>query len=133
MRAEFYRLDDPQAVLGTARWDGRHAVIEAEDEGVRASLRKVFRPTPMVVDDASLRPIGVRVTVTVQPGSMEWFREAALTRATPEGLRARIVPEARSATGWDPASAYRTFRQVVSLLESPAGGRDPEAESSRPV
>jgi hypothetical protein len=108
-------------------------VIEAEDEGVRASLRKVFRPTPMVVDDASLRPIGVRVTVTVQPGSMEWFREAALTRATPEGLRARIVPEARSATGWDPASAYRTFRQVVSLLESPAGGRDPEAESSRPV
>ena len=39
-----------------------------------------------------------------------------------EGLAVRLVPEARGHGGWDPASAYRTFRQSVDRIL--AGPRD---------
>ncbi|HEX9377627.1 MAG TPA: hypothetical protein VGB19_15490 [Actinomycetota bacterium] len=134
MRAEFYRPDDPEKVVATARWDGRRAQIESDDDAARASVRKILRPTPVVVDDGSLRPLGSSGESVVQPGTLEWFRAAAQARAAPEGLRARLVPEALAHTGWDPASAYRTFRQVVADLESPAThGSEPQAESARPL
>jgi len=115
MRAEFYRPDDSEEVLGTARWDGRAAQVEAADPGVRSAIDRIFRATPVVLDDPSLRPQGARGEVVVQPGTLDWFRAAA-SRAAGEGLRVRFVPEARAPGGWDPASAYRTFRQAVARL-----------------
>jgi hypothetical protein len=134
MRAEFYRPDDPETVVGTARWDGHRAQIEAEDDEVRSAIVRIFRPTPVVVDAPSLGPLGSKGEAVVQPGSMEWFRLAATTRAPTSGLRARLVPEVPPRTGWDPASAYQTFRQVVTRLESPATATtEPTPETARPV
>ncbi len=134
MRAEFYRSVDPEKVVATAWWDGRRAQVDSDEDAARAAVRKIFRPTPVVVDDSSMRPLGSSGESVVQPGNLEWFRTAALARAKAQGLSARLIPEARSNTGWDPASAYRTFRQVVSALETPATpGPEPEAESARPL
>jgi hypothetical protein len=134
MRADFYRADDPETVVGSARWDGRKAEVSAEDPGVRALLTRLFRATPVVVDDASLRPAGSTGVAVVQPGSLEWFRLAALSRATSADLHARLVPDVRARSGWDPASAYRTFRQVVTRMESPASDvTEPTPEVARPV
>ena len=127
MRAEFYRPDDPEAVVGTATFDGRSVRIGDEEEAARDSLRRVFRATPVVVDDPSLRPISARGDVVLNPGTLEWFRAAAQGRSEREGLRVRLVPEAAGRGGWDPASAYRTFRQTVLRLEpepTPSEARD---------
>jgi hypothetical protein len=123
MRAEFLRPDEPDTVVGTARWDGHQAVVEAEDDDVRAALARVFRPTPVGVDDPSSRPLGSHGESLMVPGSLEWFRQAALTRAGEVGLKARVVPEATASAGWDPASAYRTFRQTVARMEVGAPDR----------
>jgi hypothetical protein len=134
MRAEFYRPDDPENVVGTVRWDGRRAQIDASDDEIRSTLLQILRPSPVVADDASLRPLGSKGESVLQPGSLEWFRVAATSRASGTGLVARLVPEVPPRTGWDPASAYRTFRQVVTRLESPATGRgEPSPEVARPV
>ncbi|MFL5797473.1 MAG: hypothetical protein ACJ77A_06005 [Actinomycetota bacterium] len=134
MRAEFYRPDDPETVVGLARWDGRRPQVEASDDEMRSVIRRIFRPSPVVADDPSLRPLGTKGESVLQPGSLEWFRTAAITRAPEDGLVARLVPEVPSSTGWDPASAYRTFRQVVTRLESPATGRvEPTPEVAKPV
>jgi hypothetical protein len=74
------------------------------------------------VDDASLRRLGASGEVVVQPGSLDWFRVAAQSRAASEGLRVRLVPEARGRGGWDPASAYRTLRQTVAQMAATAEG-----------
>jgi hypothetical protein len=116
MRAEFYRPDDPSEVLGQARWNGRTAVVETEDDDARAAIARVFRLTPVVLDDPSLRPLGAHGESVVQPGSLDWFRAAAMSRAESEGIRVRFVPEVRGKDGWDPASSYRTFRQTVARL-----------------
>jgi hypothetical protein len=127
MRAEFYGPDDEGTVVASAAWDGRSVRIEADDAAVRASLERVFRLTPVVVEDPSLRPLYAKGEVVVHPGSLEWFREAAITRAEREGLRVRLVPEAAGRGGWDPASAYRTFRQEVArLVVTPPSSRAPE-------
>ena len=118
MRAEFYRPDDPAEVVGAARWDGRTARVEAGDQDTGSAISRVFRPTPVVVDDPSLRPLGAHGESVVQPGSLDWFRAAAVTRSDEEGLRVRFVPQVRVGGGWDPASAYRTFRQTVARLEA---------------
>jgi hypothetical protein len=134
MRADFFRGDDPETVVGTGRWNGRSAEVSSADDDVRASLARLFRATPVVVDEPSLRPSGSVGEVVVQPGSLEWFRLAALARAEAAGLRVRLVPEVTSRSGWDPASAYRTFRQVVTLLESPVTPVDePVPEAAKPV
>jgi hypothetical protein len=118
MRAEFYRPDDPADVVGLARWDGRVARVEAADQDTETAIVRVFRPTPVVVDDPTLRPLGAHGESVVQPGSLDWFRAAAVTRSDEEGLRVRFVPQVRVGGGWDPASAYRTFRQTVARLEA---------------
>ena len=133
MRAEFYRRDDPETVVGTARWDGRRPQLEAQEDSVRSVLRRIFRASPVVVEDASLRPLASSGESVLQPGSLEWFRAAAINRAPEHGLAARLVPEVPPKTGWDPASAYRTFRQVVTQLESPAGREEPTPEVAHPV
>ena len=63
----------------------------------------------------------------IQPGTPEWFRAAAYTRAAAEGLRARVVPEVIGQGGWDPAAAYRTFREDVARLLQ-RGTRPPEGD-----
>jgi hypothetical protein len=129
MRVEFYRPDAPERVVATARWDDRAAAVDAPIEGDSALLEAIFRPTPIVVaDDPSLRSMGARGEVVVRPGTLEWFRTAALVRSASQGLAARIVPEITGQGGWDPASAYRTFRQSVDGLAR-RGVRQP-AEAS---
>ena len=118
MRAEFVRPKAPEDVVGRARWDGRRAVVEAEDDDLRARLAHVFRITAVVVNDASMRMLGASGASALQPGNLEWFRAAALTRAEAEGLSARIVPDLQPGEGWDPAGDYRTFRNEIRRIDA---------------
>jgi hypothetical protein len=69
----------------------------------------VFRPAPVAIDDPSLRAAGTSGPAILFPGTLEWFRAAALIRGQAEGLAVRFVPEGEGKMGWDPAGAYRTF------------------------
>jgi len=117
MLIQFHRPDTEQEVVGTATWDGRQVHIEAESDETRAALARIFRPTPVVVHDRAYRRLGPPGEAMFQPGSLEWFRTVALSRAKEAGLVARFVP-AVTQSGWDPAAAYRTFAQVVDRLGS---------------
>ncbi len=118
MRVEFVRPNAPEDVVGRAHWDGRRAVVEAEDDDVRAKLQHVFRITAVVANDASMRMLGASGDSVLQPGNLEWFRAAALTRAEAEGLSARIVPDLEPGEGWDPAGDYRTFRNEIRRIDA---------------
>src|SRR5918999_5047817 len=136
MRVEFHLPDDPERVVAEADWDGFRAVVRAPDEERRAAVERFFRPTPVVLEDPALRPRGSRGETVLQPGSLEWFRAAALTRAMEAGLAARIVPEVAGPGGWDPAAAYRTFRESVDLLLGRNGhpvSADAEQPGDRPT
>jgi hypothetical protein len=117
VRIEFHLPNEPDDVVGSARWDGRAAVIESGDEAVRADLARVFRPSPVVTDDAALRSQGTRGEVLLYPGTLEWSRAAAFSRSGEVGLVARVVPEVTEG-GWDPAAQYRTFEESIERLES---------------
>jgi hypothetical protein len=121
MRADFYREGQADRVIGSAEWDG-DIRIDADDEKVRAILGRVFRPLPVVLEDASLRTAGTSGPVVLQPAGVRWFRAAAQTRAAEEGLGVRLVPRMTRGRGWDPAGAYRTF----------AADDDRRARSRRP-
>ena len=115
---EFYR-DDPAKVVGTARWDSREAVLErAEDEATGHAILRIFRPTPVVADDAALRTLSGRGESVLEPGSLDWFREAALTRAPTIGLTPRFVPDMEPGEGYDPAAQYRKFGEQMSRFAS---------------
>ena len=115
MRVAFHRPGEPDTVVATAIWDGS-VTVEAEDDAIRHTLMRAFRPTPVVVDAPALRRQGTHGEVIVQPGTLEWFREVAKTRATQEsGLSARFVPGVTEG-GYDPAAQYRTFEQSVERL-----------------
>ncbi|HEY2802930.1 MAG TPA: hypothetical protein VGJ67_03320 [Actinomycetota bacterium] len=105
-------------MVGRARWDGKRAVIETEDHELRGKLERVFRVTPVVVNDSSMRMLGASGESALQPGSLEWFRAAALNRAEAEGLSARIVPDLEPGEGWDPAGDYRTFRNEIRRIDA---------------
>jgi hypothetical protein len=130
MRAEFYDPNDPETVVGVATWDGRTAHASSDDDAARDGIRRVFRLTPVVLDDPALRPLGARGESVIQPGSLEWFRTAAAARASEVGLAARIVPEVQGQGGWDPASAYRTFRQTVAHLVGRARSEGEDVEQA---
>ena len=116
MRVEFHRPDEPDTVVATAVWDDGGVRVESGDDAIRQTLTRAFRPTPVVVDDPALRRQGTHGEVTVQPGTLEWFREVAKARATKEsGLSARFVPGVTEG-GYDPAAQYRTFEQSVERL-----------------
>ena len=117
MLAEFYKEKAPDDVLGRATWDASGARIDTEDESVRSSLARIFRPLPVVVDDPSLRSYGTSGPVQLTPGSLQWFRAAAEGRAADEGFRVRLVPQLRGSMGWDPAGAYRTFDKQIERKE----------------
>jgi hypothetical protein len=116
IRVELYRHEDPDTVLAVATWnDGRPRVEPAE--GAPDGVATILRPTPVVVDDASLRSLGSRGDVVLQPGSLEWFRAALSSRGAALGLSVRFVAgEVRN--GWDPAANYRTFQEQARRLAS---------------
>ncbi len=113
MRAAFYRPEAPDSIIGSAVWKADGIDVEAEDESVRRAIRRIFRPTPVVFDDPSLRSYGTAGPVVLPPGSLQWFRAAAEARSDSERLGVRLVPESEGAMGWDPAGAYRTFNDAI--------------------
>jgi hypothetical protein len=114
LRAELYRPNEPERVVAVAGWSGTGASMEVIEPAVEG-LDRVLRPTPVVVSDPTLLPRGARGEAVLQPGSLEWFRAALLTRAPPLGLAVRfVVVDVRN--GWDPAANYRTFDEQVRRL-----------------
>lgn len=116
MRAELYRPDAPNAVVAVATWDGRRARLDVKDASV-PGLDRIFRPTPIAIDDPALRHPGTSGPVVLQPGDLEWFRAVLLTRAPELGLAVRFVSGA-VVGGFDPASQYRSFEEQVERLTS---------------
>lgn len=93
-------------------------VVESEDPKLKASIQRAFRPTPVVVDDPSLRYPGTSGESVLQPGDLEWFRAVAQHRVSAEtGLVARSVPGI-VVGGYDPAANYRRFSDQIERLES---------------
>jgi hypothetical protein len=134
MRAEFYRRAAGDQIVGTARWSaGSRPSIQAEGQEERDRLERIFRLTPVVVDDPSLRSFGTFGPNVLQPGSLQWFQAAARTRGLAEGLGVRLVDEEEAAMGWEPAGAYRPFPAAIErkvTVGGPGAGRErtqPEA------
>jgi hypothetical protein len=105
IRAEFFRPRTPETVIGTVEWDGRQPRIEAKNTAVRDVLSRIFRPTPVPVDDPSTRPLGASGETVLEPGDLDWFIAAARVRSKQERLGVRLV--ATMTGGWDPAGSYR--------------------------
>jgi len=116
MRAELYRPDDPDTTVAVATWSAERASLEPVGEAVEG-LERLLRPTPVVVDDASLIRAGTHGESLLEPGSSRWFRAALLTRAGALGLAVRFVAETVEG-GWDPASQYQAFDEWVDRLTS---------------
>ena len=114
IRAELYRPYDPETVVAVATWAEPGARLEAT-ESAPEGIDAVFRATPVVVDDASLRPLGSHGVVVLEPGSLEWFRAALLARAGAFGLAVRFVAD-EIRGGWDPAAHDRTFEEQARRL-----------------
>ena len=125
MRAEFHRDDEPETVVGTARWAGQGAVVDAEDPKVRRSLGRVYRETSVLVDDPSLRSFGTAGPELLAPGSLHWFVAATKARSPGEKLGFRLTPDPGPRMGWDPAGAYRHFPDQVERAERLAAAGEP--------
>jgi hypothetical protein len=124
MQALFRTADSPD-VVGRAVWAGPGVRIEADDDGVRLALARMFRPIPVAVDDPALRPPGTTGPVVVPPGTLAWFIEAAKVRAEKEGLKVSFVPSGEGGAGWDPAGTYRPFALQIERLEALPAEADP--------
>jgi hypothetical protein len=118
VKVEFSRADDEERTsLAEVVWADGAVDVRSDDEELSTALRHAFRRSPVVTDDASLRRRGTFGEVVIQPGTLEWFRAAALVRAPAEtGLAARIVPEIEG--GFDPAADYRPFDEKIERLAS---------------
>jgi hypothetical protein len=118
MRAELYRPaaadGEPETLVAVATWQDHRPSIEVVDPSA-TGVEAVVAPTPVAVDDASLRPQGTHGEVLLQPGDRDWFVAAVRTRAERLGLSVRFVPR-QGPGGWDPASQYRRFRQQIDKL-----------------
>ena len=118
MKVELHHPDEPDVVVATIAWTDGQPVVDTEDEHLRTSLEKVFRRTPVVIDDASYRRLGTAGEVLIQPGDLEWFRAVVQARIPAEaGLVGRFVPGI-SQGGFDPAAGYRTFEAQIERLTS---------------
>ena len=116
MKVELRRQDEPDTVVAMVSWTDRQPVIDTEDDILRAMLQKVFRRTPVVIDDPSYRRMGTAGEVLIQPGDLEWFRAVVQARLPAEtGLTGRFVPGV-SEGGFDPAAGYRTFEDQIERL-----------------
>ena len=111
---------EPPPTVASAVWLGGRVIVEAEDPKLKASIERAFRPTPVVVDDPSLRYPGTSGGSVLQPGDLEWFRAVAQVRVRADtGLVARSVPGV-TAGGYDPAANYRRFPEQIERLVSPS-------------
>jgi hypothetical protein len=117
MRAEFFRPEDPETVVGTAEWEAGSARVESEDQKVRMALERIFRPSPVGLDGPGLRDPSS--SAVVEPGDIMWFRTAARVRGESEGFEVRFV--SGTPGGWDPAGSYRPLEAWVAVRE----GGDP--------
>ncbi len=117
MRAEFFLADRPEHLAASAAWSGSEIEIDTSDETIRPLVRRIFRPAPVVVEDAALRGAGSAGPVVLQPGSLHWFAAAARARSHEEGLDMRLVPEGTGRMGFDPAGLYRSLDEQVELKE----------------
>ena len=114
--------DEEPPAVATVTWDGRAAVVEAEDDAVREAVVHAFRPTPVVTDDQAYLRVGATGPAVIAPGDLTWFRAAALARVPAEtGLRVRMVPQIASG-GFDPAANYRPLREQLDRLDAHARG-----------
>lgn len=121
MIAEFYRNDQADVVVGRAGWSrGGGATFESDDDGVASILARVFRESPVVVDEPSLRAFGTKGVEVLTPASLRWFMAAARTRGADEGLSVRFLPGEGSLVRWDPAGGYTTFFGLVERREGRA-------------
>jgi hypothetical protein len=107
MRAEFFRGDSPDHVVGTATWEDGRAVVDSDDDQVRRTLERVFRSTAVLVDDPAMRPGGTSGPTVIEAGGREWFTAAAQTRGSEAGLSVRLVVDRPG--GWDPALDPQTY------------------------
>jgi hypothetical protein len=116
VKVELHRPDQPDAVVATVSWVDGQPVIDTEDDILRATLQRVFRRTPVVIDDASYRRMGTAGEVLIQPGDLEWFRAVVQARIPAETrLSGRFVPGVTEG-GFDPAAGYRTFEEQIERL-----------------
>jgi hypothetical protein len=116
MKFEMHTPDEPDTVVATATWDAGRVVVEASDPVLRDRLQRVFRHTPVIVDDASYRRLGTHGDVVLEPGDLEWFRAVAHARLSKEtDLVARLVAGAREG-GYDPAAGTGTFESAIERL-----------------
>lgn len=117
MKVELRPLHETE-VVATVSWIDGQPVVETADDTLRALLQKVFRRTPVVIDDASYRRLGTAGAVLIQPGDLGWFRAVVQTRVfTEAGLVARFLPGVVEG-GFDPAADYRSFEYQVERLTS---------------
>ncbi len=108
----------PPPAVAVATWLDGHPVVEADEPAIEEAIRRAFRPTPVVVDDPSLRSAGSRGEQMLQPGDLGWFRAVAQFRVPAEtGLVPRSVPGVTRG-GYDPAANYRRFAEQIERLES---------------
>ena len=119
MKVDFYDPEDEQkTTVASALWDGAEVTVTADDATTRDLLAHAFRRSAVSVDDPSRRRLGTSGTVVMQPGSLEWFRAVANTRARVDsGLSARFVP-GLAAGGYDPAAGYRPFDEQLERLDA---------------
>jgi hypothetical protein len=116
MKVELHRPDAPDDVVATITWTGEGPLVDTADDALRTSLDRVFRHTPVVIDDASYRRLGTTGAVLIQPGDLEWFRAVVQSRIPAEtGLVGRFVPGVTEG-GFDPAAGYRTFEDQIERL-----------------
>lgn len=115
VRAEFFRGDDDDRPVGTAIWADRRVRMETGDRKVREALARIFRASPVSVEDPAASDAGAAGGAVVEPGDLAWFRTAALVRGRDEGLRVRFVTDAPG--GWDPAGAYRPLEVWTAARE----------------
>lgn len=116
MRAQFFREDKPDDIIGAAVWEGRSASIDASTDSDRELLERIFRPSSVRVTAPSTGPGRSAREIVVEPGDLEWFRMAATTRGETEGLQVKFVSE--SPGGWDPAGTYRSMGAWVADREA---------------
>lgn len=108
----------PEPAVATVGWVDGRVLVEADDDDLVERLRRAFRSTPVVIDDASLRAAGTRGASVLQPGDLEWFRAVGLVRVPAEvGLVPRFVTGAQVG-GFDPAANYRRFSDQVERLDA---------------
>ena len=118
MRAQLYRPQEPETALAVAVWDAEGARLETAEDAP-PGLDGLLRPTPVVVEDPSLRRLGTHGETLLQPGSFAWFRAALVARSAELGLAVRFLPSVPEG-GWDPAAQYRTFEEQIDRLTTRA-------------